>query len=81
MIKPTKYTNIDLSVLGLSTEILRLLLSENVLKYSQIIGRITHKKGEESKRNFLLALNFLYLIGKVEYYPEEDVIKLISEKH
>lgn len=81
MIKPTKYTNIDLSVLGLSTEILKLLLSDNTLKYNQIIGRIIHKKGEDAKQNFLLALSFLYLLGKVEYYPEEDVIRLLHVKH
>ena len=63
MIKPTKYTNIDLSVLGLSTEILKLLLSENTLKYNQVIGRIIYKKGDEAKHNFLLALSFLYLLG------------------
>lgn len=80
MIKPTKYTNIDLSVLGLSTEILKMLLSENTLKYNQIIGRIIQKKGGESKQNFLLALSFLYLLGKVEYFPEEDVIRLLPVK-
>lgn len=80
MIKPSKYTNIDLSVIGLSSEILKLLLSENPLKYNQVIGRIIHKKGEGVKQNFLLALSFLYLIGKIEYMPNEDVIKLITVK-
>ncbi|BAX80238.1 ABC-three component system middle component 8 [Labilibaculum antarcticum] len=78
MIKPTKYTNIDLSILGLSSEILRLLIVDGSLKYNQILGKIIHKKGEEAKENFLLALSFLFLLGKVDYYPEEDVIILTS---
>lgn len=77
MIKPTKYTSLDLSVLGLSAEILKILIPEKTLKYSQVIGKIAQKKGEESKQNFLLALSFLYMLGKIEYYPEEDVIQLI----
>lgn len=80
MIKPTKYTNLDLSVLGLSTEILRLLMIDSSLKYNQILGKIIHLKGEAAKENFLLALSFLYLLGKVDYYPEEDAIMLLSVK-
>jgi len=78
MIKPTKYTNIELSVIGLSSEILKLLLFESSLKYSQVIGRVIHMRGEGAKQNFLLALSFLYLIGKIEYLPDEDVIRLIN---
>ena len=77
MIKPTKYTDIDLSIIGLSSDILRLLMIDNSLKYNQILGRIINIKGKEAKENFLLALSFLYLLGKVEYYPAEDVISLV----
>jgi hypothetical protein len=78
MITPTKYTDIDLSVIGLSFEILKLLLSEDQQKYGQILSRIVSKRGESAKENFLLALSFLYLLGKIQYYPKEDVIELIK---
>ncbi len=78
MIKPTKYTNINLSVIGLSAEILKLLKDDNVQKYDQVLGKTIHRKGKQAKENFLLALSFLYLMGKVKYYPKEDVLELLS---
>ena len=77
MIKPTKYTNIDLSVIGLSAEILRILQLDSTQKYNQLLDKIIYKKGEEVKENFLLALSFLFLLGKVEYYKQEDVIQVL----
>ncbi len=78
MIKPTKYTNINLSVIGLSAEIIKVLQSDSVQKYNQLLDRIIYKKGEEAKENFLLALGFLFLLGKIKYYKQEDVIQLLS---
>ncbi len=77
MIKPTKYTNINLSVLWISSEILVMLKNEKVLKYEQILGKLIYKKGIQATENFLLALSFLYLLGKIKYYPKEDVIELL----
>lgn len=78
MIKPTKYTNVNLSVIGLSTAILSMLKEERVQKYDQILGRIKYKNGKQGNENFLLALTFLYSLGKIRYYQEEDAIELLS---
>ncbi len=78
MIRPTKYTNIDVSIIGLSAEIIKLLSVDRSLKYNNILGKIIHIKGESAKENFLLALNFLYMLGKIKYYPEEDVLELLK---
>lgn len=79
MIKPTKYTNINLSVIGLSAEILKLLKDDNIQKYDQVFEKIIYRKGKQAKENFLLSLSFLYLMGKVKYYPKEDVFELLSQ--
>jgi hypothetical protein len=79
LLKPNKYTNIDLSVLGLSTEILTLLKKEKSQKYNQIFEKVIYKKGAEAKENFLLSLSFLYLLGKIKYYQKQDVIELLVE--
>ena len=79
MLKPTKYTNVDLSVIGLSLEILKLLKNDCAQKYNQILGKLIFKKGKEAEENFLLALSFLFLIGKIKYYKKEDVIELLSK--
>lgn len=79
MIKPTKYTNINLSVIGLSVEILKLFKDDTVQKYDQILGKIIYRKGKQAKENFLLALSFLYLMGKIKYYPKEDVLEILFQ--
>ena len=75
MLKPNKYTNIRLSVIGLSSEIMKILSKDKALKYNQLQGRITHKYGEEAKANFMLALAFLYSLDLVNYRKVSDVIE------
>ena len=78
MLKPTKYTDINLSAIGLSTEILKILKDDHTQKYNQILGKIIYRKGKQAKENFLLALSFLYLMGKIKYHQKEDVIELLA---
>ncbi len=77
MIKPTKYTNVNVSVIGLSTEIIKVLKEERVQKYDQVLGKIKYRKGKQGNENFLLSLIFLYSLGKIKYYQEGDAIELL----
>ena len=79
MLKPTKYTNINLSVIGLSAEMIKLLKNDNIQKYDQILSKIIYKNGKQAKENFLQALSFLYLMGKIKYYPKDDVFELLLQ--
>lgn len=76
-ITPTKYTNVDLSVLGLSAEITKILKDVQVEKYDRLFRKVIRRKGTMAKTNFVYALVFLYSIGKVKYYPEQDTLELI----
>lgn len=78
MINPTKYTNVNLSVIGLSAIILRMLKKENLQKYEQILEKVRYRKGKQAGENFLSSLIFLYSLGKIKYYPEEDIVELLS---
>ena len=78
MIKPNKYTNIDLCVLWLSTYILKVMKDERQQKYSQLLEKVINDKGKESRENLLLSLSFLYLLWKIKYYQKEDVIELLT---
>ena len=62
MIRVTKYTNIDLSVVGISIEIIKILKEDRLQKYNQILGKVIGKKGKQAQENFSLALSFLFLI-------------------
>ena len=80
MIKPNKYTHIGSSVIGLSAEIIKMLKLEPSQKYNILLDKIIYRKGEEAKENFILSLSFLFLLGKIAYYPEEDVVNLLSNR-
>ena len=79
MIKPTKYTNINLSIIGISADILSLLKIKNTQKYAQLFAKTIYKKGDGVKVNFLLALTFLFMLGKIKYYQKEDVVELLAD--
>ncbi len=78
MIKITKYTKINVSVIGLSSEILKSLNEDGIQTYDRILGSVVYDYGREAEENFLLALCFLYSVGKIEYYPKKDIIELLE---
>ncbi len=75
MLKPTKYTNLQTSVVSLAAEILKIFSHNKVLQYDDLFRKIIDRKGKEAKENFLLALNFLFLLGKIEYYQKGDLFE------
>jgi hypothetical protein len=79
MLRPTKYTNVNVSVLAVSCELLKVFKKNKTATYSEILNTIINKKGIEAKSIFLPALSFLFLLGKIEYYERTDIIKYIHE--
>lgn len=76
-IKPNKYTNIDISVLGLSVEIIKILNEREAEKYNNLLRKLSFRKGDRAKNNFKYALIFLYSLGKVKYDPQHDTVSII----
>lgn len=76
MISPNKYTNINLSVIGISSTILEILKKEDILTYEQLLFKIVGIKWELVKQNFLESLIFLHILWKIEYFNSSDTIKL-----
>ena len=78
MIKPTKYMDLDLSVVRIASLIIKLLEKNKVMDYSEVLSYLIDKVGEDVKHVFITSLNFLYLLGKIEYHLSSDSIGLIS---
>jgi len=78
MLKPNKYMNFPLSVISISSDILLILSKNNTIKYDELVSRVITGKGEKAKEMVLPALNFLYLIGKVEYHNKIDSLEFIQ---
>lgn len=78
MLKPHKYLDLDNSVLLISSEMLKVLTEYNCIEYEDLFRIIKEKFEESGDFLFLPALNFLYLLGVVEYSSELDMLELIE---
>jgi hypothetical protein len=64
MIKPDKYTNLNLSLVNIGGVVLKSLCNCTIQKYEDLENHVTSVLGENSKLLFVPALSFLYAIGK-----------------
>lgn len=78
MLTPDKYMNIDLSTLNVGGCIIRALLCSPMQKYEDLQGTVLLELGDAAKPEFLNALSFLYIIGKINYRSSADVIELVG---
>lgn len=72
MIRPDRHTNIDLSVVNISSVILGYLNKFYDISYDSLLTKVIDKIGEGARENYPYALNFLYLLGKISYIEETD---------
>lgn len=80
MIKPDRHTNIDLSVINISAYILTQLNAFYEISYDDLLSKVIGNIGEGAKDNYPYALNFLFLLGRVEYIEETDSFKYHETK-
>lgn len=79
MIKPNKYTNLDLSVLNVGGVILKSLCSCSVQKYEELENHVISLLGDSSKAVFVNSLTFLYAVGRINYQETTDTINLVQQ--
>ena len=75
MIKPDRHTNPNFSIVNISTIVLTELNVYYAIQYDKLLNKIVNVLGEEAKINFPYALNFLFLMGKLNYEQETDSFK------
>ena len=68
MITPHKYLNLDLCVLNVSALIIKELKQTNLIKYDELLNLLTLSLGNEVTNVYPYAIDFLYLLGKIEYH-------------
>jgi len=76
MITPNKYLNLDLSVINVSALIIDKLKKHSLLKYDELLKITIDSLGKNSREVFPYALNFLFLLNKIHYIQELDVLQL-----
>lgn len=80
MLRPTKHSHPDKTVINVSIIILSRLISLRIDGYSELLIHVK-KSVTGGDILFLPALNFLFLMGLIEYRPKTDSIEYIDNKN
>lgn len=75
MIKLDRHSNPKFSLINISSIILSELNAFYSIQYDLLLQKVVNILGEEAKVNFPYALNFLYVIGKLNYEQNTDSFK------
>lgn len=84
MLRPNKHTNLNMSVLSLSAQILKLIKKERIIEYDALLAALCkkfdgEKKQIEVKHIFLPAINLLHLLGLLDYHVKTDSFEYIEQ--
>lgn len=79
MIRPSKHNDPDKTLIYASFLILKRLKKSKIVSYEDLLGFIK-KEITSGEYLFLPALNFLFLLGLVNYQAKNDMIEYIEKK-
>lgn len=77
MLRPSKHAHPDRTVVNLSLLLLTRLKSKRLDSYDELRG-YAKKTVKGSDALFLPALNFLYLLGLIDYRPKTDSVEYVG---
>jgi len=77
MLRPTKHSHPDRTVVGLAVVLLGRLKSRRIDEYDAL-RQFARKASAGGDVLFLPALNFLFLLGLVEYRPKTDSLEYLG---
>jgi len=76
MLKPDRHTNPEYSVLNIGAYILGQLNAHYDVSYDYLLEKVKSNLGDDAEENYPYALNFLFLLGKINYNHMSDTFKL-----
>ncbi|MBY0545116.1 MAG: hypothetical protein K2Q14_06165 [Gammaproteobacteria bacterium] len=77
MLRPTKYSHPDRTIINASLLLLICLKKARIVDYSEL-RRYLKQEVIGGDILFLPALNFLYLMGLIEYRPKTDAVEYVG---
>lgn len=75
MLTPKKHLDLDSSVLRVAAIMLRSLKRPGVMEFERLRGVVLRRVGEGGEVSFMPALNFLFLLGRVDYHTQNDTVE------
>jgi hypothetical protein len=77
MLRPTKHSHPDRTVINVALLLLTRLKTRRVDEYD-VLRKFAKKSVVGGDVLFLPALNFLYLMGLIEYRPKTDAVEYVG---
>lgn len=77
MIRPSKHSNPDQTVIAVSALLLKRLSKVGVEKYDKLEELVANKV-EGGEYLFLPSLNLLYLLGVIDYHKKSDTFEYVG---
>ncbi|PSK13724.1 ABC-three component system middle component 6 [Brevibacillus formosus] len=74
---PNKHFNVQKSLLVKTTFLINILVSEPYVKFDELYRRYIAKDSGNDFKSFILALDLLFVLGKIRYFKDNDTIGLI----
>jgi len=80
MLKPHRFMDLDYSVVNVSSLVVQCLLERGGYELHKILDYARVSCEEINEQDVMLAVSFLYLLGKVEYEKESDLVRMCGNK-
>jgi hypothetical protein len=78
VIIPSKYLDLETSVLRLSAFLLEQLRRESIIRLTDLTARVDGYTDGRGRFNFFPAMNLLYLLGRIEFDEEHDLVRFVA---
>jgi hypothetical protein len=75
MLRPTKHSHPDRTVIAVATFVLRALRRRRVISYDDLKRLVAKKSGSDTEVLFTPAVALLYLLGLLEYQATADAFE------
>jgi hypothetical protein len=78
MLTPEKHMNLDASVLRSGAILLSSLQKSRIVPLPKLRDDLTKAIGDDAEFVFIPAVNFLFLIGRLDYHPSTDSFEYLK---
>ena len=79
MLTPHRFMDLNYSVLNVTSLVIDFLTQRHSSTLYEILAFSKDDYSEINEQDVLLAVSFLYLLGKVEYCKDSDLVLLLKE--
>lgn len=77
MLRPTKHSHPDKTVIYLAMRLLLHIKNQRIEEYESLRA-FAKREVESAEFLYLPALNFLFLLGLIEYHPKNDSFEYVG---